>query len=68
VHSHENIATTDELLVDVKLGYRGPLRVLLDSCRICQLPLPTPHSWVLSIAARNLRTTNLLADPGLQAH
>jgi hypothetical protein len=32
VHAHEDIATTNELLLDVKLGYRGPLGVLLDSC------------------------------------
>lgn len=37
VHSHEDIATANELLVDVKLGYRRPLGVLLDSCRNCQL-------------------------------
>jgi hypothetical protein len=55
VHSHEDVAATDKLLVDVKLGYCGPLRVLLDSCHICQLPLLTPHLSVLSFAARDCR-------------
>jgi hypothetical protein len=42
VHSHKNIAATNELLVDVKLGYRRPLGVLLDSYRNLSASIPTP--------------------------
>lgn len=36
VHRHENVGSTDELLVDVELRNGRPLRVLLDSCVLCQ--------------------------------
>jgi hypothetical protein len=58
VHGHENIATTNELLVDVELRYRRPFRVLLDACRICQLPMLKPLRRMFGFAAesRRLRT------------
>jgi hypothetical protein len=42
VHSHENIAAANEFLVDVELGYRRPLGVLLDSYRNLSASIPTP--------------------------
>ncbi len=32
VHRHDDVAAADELLVDVELRDRGPVRVLLDAC------------------------------------
>ena len=32
VHRDNDVATTDELLVDVELGNGGPVAVLLDTC------------------------------------
>src|SRR5690242_13119518 len=67
VHSHEDIATTNELLVNVKLGYRGPLRVLLDSCRTCQLAVLTPLLQASESAAEAVQTTYQPSSPGPQA-
>lgn len=58
MHRHEDVATANELLIDVKLGYRGPLRVLLDSCFASVQPLKAQHI---------LRRVGTIARPGRHA-
>lgn len=54
VHRHEDIGSTNELLVDVKLRNGRPLRVFLDSC------FPTMSAYASSMVDRHVPTCSEL--------
>jgi hypothetical protein len=72
MHRHENIATTNELLIDVKLRYGWPLGVLFDTYEsivsiACPMQrLDTTYGCMLCAVSCNKpksTTTYLIGDP-----
>jgi len=62
VHRHQDIGSTNKLLVDVQLWYRRPVRVLLDTCDpsvFCPTYATPPHLPALSSSSsRTLNAVN----------